>query len=59
MNLVEKITKEQIRTDLPNFQVGDTIRVDLKIVEGKTHRIQDAGRDGWHSYSTCHSQEIS
>lgn len=40
MNLVEKITKKQIRTDLPNFQVGDTIRVDLKIVEGNTHRIQ-------------------
>ena len=40
MNLVEKITKKQIRTDLPNFQVGDTIRVDLKIVEGSTHRIQ-------------------
>ncbi len=40
VNLVEKITKSQIRTDLPNFQVGDTIKVDLKIVEGKTHRIQ-------------------
>ena len=40
MNLVEKITKSQIRTDLPDFQVGDTIKVDLKIVEGKTHRIQ-------------------
>ncbi len=40
MSLVEKITKSQIRTDLPNFQVGDTIRVDLKIVEGNTHRIQ-------------------
>ena len=40
MNLVEKITKSQLRTDIPNFQVGDTIRVDLKIVEGNTHRIQ-------------------
>ncbi len=40
MNLVEKITKSQIRTDIPNFQVGDTIKVDLKIIEGKTHRIQ-------------------
>ena len=40
VNLVEKITKSQLRTDIPNFQVGDTIRVDLKIVEGNTHRIQ-------------------
>ena len=40
MNLVEKITKSQIRTDIPEFQVGDTVRVDLKIIEGTTHRIQ-------------------
>lgn len=33
MNLVEKITKSQIRTDLPEFRVGDTVRVDLKIEE--------------------------
>ena len=40
MNLVEKITKSQIRTDIPEFQVGDTVRVDVKIVEGKRERIQ-------------------
>ena len=33
MNLVEKITKKQIRTDLPEFRVGDTVRVDIKIEE--------------------------
>ena len=33
MNLVEKITKKQIRTDLPEFRVGDTVKVDLKIEE--------------------------
>lgn len=33
MNLIEKITKKQIRTDLPEFRVGDTVRVDLKIDE--------------------------
>ncbi len=31
MNLVEKVTNSQIRTDLPEFRVGDTVRVDLKI----------------------------
>ena len=40
MNLVEKITKNQIRTDLPEFRVGDTVKVDVKIIEGKRERIQ-------------------
>lgn len=40
MNLVDKITKSQIRTDLPEFRVGDTVKVDVKIVEGKRERIQ-------------------
>mgnify|MGYP004516076301 FL=1 len=33
MNLIEKITKKQIRTDIPEFRSGDTIRVDIKIDE--------------------------
>lgn len=33
MNLVEKVTKNQIRTDIPEFRVGDTVRVDVKIKE--------------------------
>ena len=33
MNLVDKITKRQIRTDIPEFRVGDTIKVNLKIDE--------------------------
>ncbi len=40
MNLVEKITKSQIRTDLPEFRVGDTVSVGVKVVEGKRERIQ-------------------
>ena len=40
VNLVEKITKSQIRTDFPEFRVGDTVRVDVKIIEGKRERIQ-------------------
>lgn len=40
MNIIEKITKEQIRTDIPEFRVGDTVRVDVKINEGKKSRIQ-------------------
>jgi large subunit ribosomal protein L19 len=40
VNLVEKITKSQIRTDLPEFRVGDTVSVGVKVVEGKRQRIQ-------------------
>ena len=40
MNIIDKITQKQIRTDLPEFRVGDTIKVGLKIVEGKRERVQ-------------------
>ena len=40
MNLVDKITQKQIRTDLPEFRVGDTIKVNVRIIEGKRERIQ-------------------
>ena len=40
MNLVDKITKSQIRTDIPEFRVGDTIKVNYRIIEGKNERIQ-------------------
>ena len=40
MNIIDKITKSQIRTDLPEFRVGDTVKVNVRIIEGKTERIQ-------------------
>lgn len=40
MNIIDKITKSQIREDLPEFRVGDTVRVNVRIIEGKTERIQ-------------------
>lgn len=39
-NLIEKINKEQIKTDVPEFRVGDTVRVGVKIKEGKKERVQ-------------------
>ena len=33
MNLIEKITESQIRKDLPEFRVGDNVKVNLKIEE--------------------------
>lgn len=41
MNLVEKITKSQIRKDIPEFRVGDTVKVGYKIKEGNKERVQD------------------
>ena len=40
MNLIDKINKRQINPNVPEFQVGDTVRVDVKIIEGKRERIQ-------------------
>ncbi len=40
MNLVDKISKEQLNPNIPEFRVGDTVRVDVKIIEGKRERIQ-------------------
>ena len=40
MNVIDKINEKQIRNDVPEFRVGDTLRVDVKIIEGKRERIQ-------------------
>lgn len=40
MNVIDKINEKQIRSDIPEFRVGDTIRVDAKIIEGNRERIQ-------------------
>src|SRR4030066_1545244 len=40
MNLMELGEREQLRTDLPAFRAGDTLRVHVKIVEGEKERIQ-------------------
>ena len=40
MNVIDKINAKQINPNVPEFRVGDTVRVDVKIVEGKRSRIQ-------------------
>ena len=40
MNIIDKITKQQLNPNVPEFRVGDTIIVDVKIIEGKRERIQ-------------------
>ena len=40
MNLVNEITASQLRSDLPYFRSGDTVKVHVKITEGEKTRIQ-------------------
>ncbi|MGM9986541.1 MAG: 50S ribosomal protein L19 [Bacillaceae bacterium] len=39
-NIIAEITKEQLKTNLPAFRPGDTVRVHVKVVEGTRERIQ-------------------
>ena len=40
MDIVQEIGKDQIRQDLTDFRVGDTVKVHYKIKEGSKERIQ-------------------
>jgi large subunit ribosomal protein L19 len=40
LGLVDQITKDQLRTDIPDFKSGDTVKVNVRIREGEKTRIQ-------------------
>lgn len=40
MNIIDSITKEYKKTDIPAFNVGDTVKVHVRIIEGTRERIQ-------------------
>ena len=40
MNTLEQLDKEQLRTDIPPFKPGDTVKVHVRIREGDKERIQ-------------------
>jgi large subunit ribosomal protein L19 len=40
LEIIRQIEAEQIRTDLPDFHVGDTVKVHIKIKEGAKERVQ-------------------
>ncbi len=40
MNIIEQITNEYKKQDIPAFDVGDTVKVHIKIKEGSRERIQ-------------------
>ncbi len=40
MEKIQEIVKDQIRTDLPSFKVGDRIRIQVRVIEGDKERLQ-------------------
>ncbi|MCK4981946.1 MAG: 50S ribosomal protein L19, partial [Victivallaceae bacterium] len=40
MNIMDTINKEQCKSEVTDFAVGDTVKVSVKIIEGTTERIQ-------------------
>ncbi len=40
MNIIQAITQDQLRTDIPNFRAGDTLKVHVKVIEGTRERVQ-------------------
>ena len=40
MDILKSITQDQIRTDLPELNIGDTVKLYVKVKEGAKERIQ-------------------
>jgi large subunit ribosomal protein L19 len=40
MGILQEITQEQLRKDIPSFRPGDTLKVYVKVIEGSRERIQ-------------------
>lgn len=38
--IIEQIEQRQLRSELPQFKAGDSVRVHFKVIEGQRHRIQ-------------------
>ena len=40
-DIIRELEKEQLRSDLPELEIGDTVRVFVKVVEGNRERLQN------------------
>ncbi len=40
MNIIEQLEREQMKSEITPFRVGDTVKLHLRITEGKRERIQ-------------------
>jgi large subunit ribosomal protein L19 len=64
MSILEKVEKQQMKPDIPDFHAGDTVRVHVKIKEGDKERIQVfegtvMGRHRAQNHSTFTVRKIS
>lgn len=39
-DIIKSIEAQQLKTDLPELRIGDTVKVNVKVVEGSRERIQ-------------------
>lgn len=40
MNIISKLEQEQLKSDIPEFRVGDSVKVHCRVIEGDKERIQ-------------------
>lgn len=40
MNMMDKINREQLKSDLPELKIGDTLKIHTRIIEGDKERVQ-------------------
>ncbi|HSG26847.1 MAG TPA: 50S ribosomal protein L19 [Candidatus Krumholzibacterium sp.] len=40
MNILDQLSAKQMKDAVPEFKVGDTVKIDVKVTEGKRERIQ-------------------
>ncbi|MFT4554486.1 MAG: large subunit ribosomal protein L19 [Chlamydiales bacterium] len=38
--VIQELEAEQLKADIPNFKIGDSLRVNLRIIEGEKERVQ-------------------
>jgi large subunit ribosomal protein L19 len=64
MDIVEQVSREQLRTNIPDFAPGDTLRVNVRVREGEKERIQAfegvcIARKGGHVSETFTVRKVS
>jgi len=40
MTLLREVTSDQLKTDIPEFSAGDTLRIHVRVIEGEKERTQ-------------------
>lgn len=40
MSIMRELTSDQLKTDLPDFGPGDTLRIHMRVIEGEKERVQ-------------------